>query len=178
MRIRWQWNVGVLMFVAAVSPRPAFAQGDGPRTHSKGMLTKTNVFSLTFIDASGNTNPVDPAHTIVPDADFNANLALVGYSRSFEFCCQTAVGTILVPVGELEGELAGPLSSSTRGFGDPIFQFDLNLIGTPAMPNMPALMRYEPCFTVDFVLGIPSRKQRGVEHARQRQGCLDGIARM
>ena len=39
----------------------AFAQGDGPRTHSKGMLTKTNVFSLTFIDASGNTNPVDPA---------------------------------------------------------------------------------------------------------------------
>ena len=27
-------------------------------------------------------------------------------------------------------------------------------------------------------VGIPSRKQRGVEHARQRQGCLDGIARM
>jgi hypothetical protein len=142
------------MLVAVLSPRAVFAQGDGPRTHWKEMLTDTNLVSLTFLHASGNTNPADPAHTIVPGADFNANLALVGYSRSFEFCCRTAVGSLLVPVGELEGELAGPLSSSTRGFGDPIFQFDLNLIGTPAMPNMPALMRYEPCFTVDLVFDL------------------------
>lgn len=118
------------------------------------MLTDTNVVSLTFLHASGNVNPADPAHTIVPDADFNANLALVGYSRSFSLYSRTAVGSILVPVGELGGELAGPLSASTRGFGDPILQLDLNLIGTPAMPNMPALMRYEPCFTVDLVFDL------------------------
>jgi hypothetical protein len=64
------------------------------------------------------------------------------------------VGSILVPVGDLAGELAGPLSSSTRGFGDPILQLDLNLIGTPAMENMPALMRYEPDFTVDVVFDL------------------------
>jgi hypothetical protein len=147
-------SVGVLMLVAVLSSQTVFAQGDGPRTHWKEMLTDTNLVSLTFLHASGNTNPADPAHAIVPGADFNANLALVGYSRSFEFCCRTAVGSLLVPVGELEGELAGPLSASTRGFGDPILQLDLNLIGTPAMPNMPALMRYEPCFTVDLVFDL------------------------
>ncbi len=123
------------------------------------MLTDTNMFSLTFLNASGNTNPADPAHTVQPNGDFNANLTLVGYSRSFALCDRTALGSILVPVGNLEGEVTGPVSwqGSARGFGDPVLQFDLNLIGTPAMRNMPALMRYDPCYTVDFVLnlGVP-----------------------
>ena len=154
MTTRWLWNVGLLMLVAAVSPRPALAQGDGPRTHWKEMLTDTNVFSLTNIHASGNVNPNDPASRIVPGANFDGDLTLVGYSRSFSLHGRTAVGTILVPVGQLEGEFAGPLSSSTRGFGDPILQLGLNLIGTPAMPNIPALMRYEPDYTVDLVLDL------------------------
>lgn len=157
MATRWPLNVSVLVLVAAASPGAAFAQGDGPRTHWKEMLTDTNVFSFTYIHASGNANLNDPSYRVVPGADFDADLTLVGYSRSFSLCRRTAVGSILLPVGDLEGELAGPLSSSTRGFGDPILQLDLNLIGTPAMENMPALMRYEPCFTVDLVLdlGIP-----------------------
>ena len=85
------------------------------------MLTDTNVFSLTNIHASGNVNPNDPASRIVPGANFDGDLILVGYSRSFSLHDRTAVGTILVPVGELEGEV-GPLSSSTRGFGDPILR--------------------------------------------------------
>jgi len=148
------------MLLAAFSTGAAIAQGDGPRTHWKGMLTDTNVFSLTYLQASGNTNPLDPTHTILLDADFEADLALVGYSRSFSLFDRTAVGSILVPAGDLRAEVTtGPLAvqESARGFGDPVLQLGLNLFGTPAMRNMPALVRYEPDFTVDLVvtLGIP-----------------------
>ena len=148
-----------LVLVAAIPARSAFAQGDGPRTHSKEMLTDTNIFSLTFMHASGNVNPVDPTHTILPDADFELDLALVGYARSFALFDRTAVVSMLTPVGELEGEVGGALTSqdSARGFGDPLLQLDLNLIGAPAMRNMPDLLRYEPDFRLDLVvtLGIP-----------------------
>jgi hypothetical protein len=124
------------------------------------MLTNTNVFSLTYIHASGNSNPLDPSHTVLPDADFSMNLALPGYSRSFSLFNRTAMASILVPVGEVSGEVGGLLFSlddSTTGFGDPVLQFDLNLVGAPAMKTMPELLRYEPDFTVDLVLtlGIP-----------------------
>ena len=156
----WLWSVGVLVLVAALSPLPAFAQGDGPRSHSKGMLTGTNVFSLTYMSGSGNVNPLDPSHTIQPDADFDVDLALVGYSRSFSLFGRTAVGSILVPVGAIDGGAGGflfSLEDSARGFGDPVLQLDLNLIGAPAMPKMPDLLRFEPDFTLDlvFTLGIP-----------------------
>jgi hypothetical protein len=162
MTTRWLWSVGVLVLVSVVSPSPAFAQGDGPRTHWKEMLTGTNLFSLTYMNASSNTNPADPAHTIPPgvDADFDADLVLVGYSRSFSLFGRTAVGSILAPAGWLDGEVNGLLFSqgdSERGFGDPVLQLDVNLFGAPAMRNVPDLLRYEPDFTVDLVLtlGIP-----------------------
>lgn len=107
MTIRWQLSVGALMLLATLSPWSAVAQGDGPRTHSKGMLTNTNVLSLTFMHASGNTNPLDPAHGIVPGADFEADLLLAGYSRSFSLFGGTAVGSILLPVGGLDGNRHG-----------------------------------------------------------------------
>ena len=83
MTTRRMWSVGVLMLVPAVSPLSVFAQGDGPRVHWKEMLTDTNLFSLTYINASGNANPVDPAHTIVPGADFDAACP-AGSSRSID----------------------------------------------------------------------------------------------
>ncbi len=159
MTTRFLWIVWGLMLVATVPARSAFAQGDGPRTHWKEMLTDTNIFSLTYMHASGNVDPLDPALRIQPGADFELDLALVGYSRSFALFGQTAIATLLLPVGELQGETTGPLatSDSARGFGDPVLQLDFNLIGAPAMRNMPDLLRYEPDFTLDFVvtLGVP-----------------------
>lgn len=158
MTRRWLWSVGVL--VAGGFPRSSFAQGDGPRVHSKGMLTDTSVLSLTFMHASGNTNPVDPAHGIVPNANFEADLTLVAYSRSFSLFGRTAVGTFVLPVGGLDADVSGlvfSMEDSARGFGDPLLQLDVNLIGAPAMEKMPDLLRYEPKFTLDlvFTLGIP-----------------------
>lgn len=156
---QWLCVVGVLILVGLTQARSALAQGDGPRAHWKEMLTGTNVVSLTYLNASGSVNPLDPAHTIVPDADFDMNIALAGYSRSFSLFGRTAVGSVFVPAGKLEGEIAGlfAFQDSARGFGDPILQLDVNLFGTPAMRNLPELMRYEPDFTVDLVfdLAIP-----------------------
>lgn len=159
MTTRILYIVCGMALVAAVPARSAFAQGDGPRTHWKEMLTDTNIFSFTYMHASGNVNLADPAHIIQPTADFEVDLALVGYMRSFALFDRTAVVSVLTPVGELEGEVGGALSSrdSARGFGDPLLQLDFNLIGAPAMRNIPDLLRYEPDFTLDFVvsLGIP-----------------------
>jgi hypothetical protein len=158
MATRWVWSVGVLILVTvtALSPDFAFAQGDGPRAHWKGMLTKTNLMSLTYLNMSSNANPADPAKTVEPGANFNANLALLGYSRSFSFFGRTAVGSILWPVGNLNGEFTSPvpLRDSATGYGNPTLALDVNLFGTPAVRNLPELMRYEPVFTLDLTLDI------------------------
>jgi hypothetical protein len=162
MTTRWMWRAGLLAWVMAVSPQSLLAQGDGPRTHWKEMLTDTNIVSLTYLHGSGNVNPLDPAYSVMlgVDADFTADVSLVGYSRSFSLFDRSAMASILWPVGELEADTtAGMLttSESARGFGDPILQLDVNLIGPPAMRGIPDLMRYEPKFTLDFVasLAIP-----------------------
>ncbi len=156
MTKQWLCSVGILVLVVIVSPQSAFAQGDGPRTHSKEMLTNTNIFSLTYLHGTGNANPIDPAHGIVPTADFEADLALLGYSRSFSLFGRTAVGSVLLPVGNVEGEVTAGVAwqDSNRGFGDPVFQIDFNLYGAPAMKSVPDLLKYEPKFTLDCLLTL------------------------
>lgn len=162
MTTRWKWSAGLLAWSMAVSPQSLLAQGDGPRTHWKEMLTDTNIVNLTYLHGSGNVNPLDPAYSIMlgVDADFTADVMLVGYSRSFALFDRTAVASVLWPVGELQADTTAGMirtSESARGFGDPILQLDVNLIGAPAMRGIPDLMRYEPKFTMDFVasLAIP-----------------------
>jgi hypothetical protein len=153
------WTVSVVVLMTAILPQYAFAAGDGPRAHSKEVLTETNWLSMTFVHASGNTSPTDPSSRIVPNMDFDADLMMLGYGRTFDLFGRTAVATVLLPVGELEGSATGgaAFKSSARGIGDPVFQLDVNLIGAPAMKNIPQLMNYEPKFTVDIVgtLGVP-----------------------
>jgi hypothetical protein len=153
------WLAGLLASIVAVSPQSLLAQGDGPRAHGKEMLTNSNILSMTYLHGSGNVNPLDPAYSILRgvDADFTADVALVGYSRSFCLFDRTAVASILMPVGELKANMTTPMSTtkdSVRGFGDPLLQIDVNLIGAPAMKNIPDLMRYEPKFTLDFVASL------------------------
>jgi hypothetical protein len=115
--------------------------------------------AVTFwnIDASGNTNPFDGAHVVKPTASFDADLALLGYHRTLDLFGQSATASILFPVGNLEGETAGtPLSQeeSASGYGDPTLQLDYNLIGAPAMNDLPSLLRYEPRFTLDLLASV------------------------
>jgi hypothetical protein len=63
-------------------------------------------------------------------------------------------------MGHISGEVtvAGrTFNQSANGFGDPMIEFNLNVIGPPAQKDIPAVMRYEPGFSVDLLadLAVP-----------------------
>jgi hypothetical protein len=137
----------------------AAAQGDGARTYWKS-LAGASAINFWAIEGSGNTSPLDKAQVVNPTADFDANLSLLGYHRTLAFFGRSAVASMILPVGNLEAEVAGvPVAqqTSTSGYGDPTLQFDCNLYGAPAMTDLPSVMRYEPDFTLDILatLAIP-----------------------
>ena len=109
---------------------------------------------------SGNTNPFDPAHTVTPGANFDATLALAGYARTFSLFDRSAMAAILLPMGRVSGDVtvAGrTFNQSASGFGDPMLEFDINVLGPKAQKNIPDALRYEPGFSVDLLadLAVP-----------------------
>ena len=104
---------------------------------------------------SGNANPLDPSHYVAPNTSFNATVLLVGFAQSLPIAGRSATIAILVPTGRLSGEvtLAGQITKiSTNGFGDPMIEFDINLIGPKVVKSIPDLNRYEPGFSLDLVV--------------------------
>jgi hypothetical protein len=48
-------------------------------------------------------------------------------------------------------------NQSADGFGDPMLEFDINIVGPKAQKNIPDMLRYEPGFSVDLLadLAVP-----------------------
>jgi len=127
-----------------------------PRFYHK-TLKNSNAFPILFEALSGNANPFDPAHTVSADADFEAELLIAGYARTFELFNRSATAVVLLPMGRVSSDLTvGGLtsSSSASGIGDPMFEFDINIVGPKAIGNMPDLMRYEPGFSLDLLVDL------------------------
>jgi hypothetical protein len=87
-------------------------------------------------------------------------LALAGYARTFSLFDRAAMAAILVPMGRISGEatVAGTtFNQSASGFGDPMLEFKINVLGPPAQENIPDALRYEPGFSVNLLgdLAIP-----------------------
>jgi hypothetical protein len=104
--------------------------------------------------------PFDPAHTVTPGANFDATLALAGYAHTFSLFDRSAMAAILLPMGRVSGDVtvAGrTFNQSANGFGDPMLEFDINVIGPRAQKNIPDALRYEPGFSVDLLadLAVP-----------------------
>jgi hypothetical protein len=148
---------GWLCFAAIVAvSASAPAQGDGPRMYWK-TLTGSSAVTFWNINASGNTNPFDGANVVAPSSSFEANMALLGYHRTLALFERSAVVSLLLPVGNLEGEATSTLlteESSASGYGDPTLQLNVNLVGAPAVTDLPALLRYEPRFTADLLATV------------------------
>lgn len=120
-------------------------------------LSDGNGVPVIVNSISGNTNPFDPAYIVTPGANFDATLAIVGYAHTFSLFDRSATAAVLVPMGRVSGEVnvAGlKVSQSARGFGDPMVEFDINVIGPPAQKNIPDAMRYEPGFSVDLLADL------------------------
>ena len=120
--------LGVL--VTIMFPASADAQVP-PRFYWKSLIG-VNAVPVIYMDMSGNANPLDPAHTVIPEASFTASVALGGYARSFTVFNRSALVAALLPMGRISGEgsiFGRTFNQSTNGFGDPTLEFVINLVG-------------------------------------------------
>jgi hypothetical protein len=148
--------VATMLTLGAVCPSQALAQTPG-RFYWK-TLSGANAVPILFESMSGNTNPFDPSHLVTPGATFDATLAFAGYARTFSLHDRSAMLAVLVPMGRISGEvttLGGQtVNQSASGFGDPMIEFNLNLLGPKAQKNIPDLLRYKPGFSVDLLADL------------------------
>ena len=144
-----------VLAVGALCPPQSLAQVPG-RFYWK-TLSGGSAVPLIVNSVSGNTNPFDPAHTVTPGANFDGTLAIAGYAQTFSLFDRSAMAAILLPMGRVSGEVtvAGrTVNQSASGFGDPMLEFNVNLIGPKAQKNIPDLLRYEPGFSVDLIADL------------------------
>ena len=153
-------NPVVIVIMLTLSlPGITYAQGDGARFYWKG-LNGTNAVPVIGSSLSGNANPLNPALTVVPGAEFSATMTMAGYARFLPVLKRSAFFSVIVPMGRVNSNVTvNQISTSTtaRGYGDPMLQFDMNIIGPKAIMNIPDMLRYKPGFSVDIVssLAIP-----------------------
>jgi hypothetical protein len=161
------WTIAALLAVGTLSATPALAQT--PARFYWKTLSDANAVPVIVNSISGNTNPFDPAHVVVSsDAQVDATMALAGYARTFTLFGRSALGAFLAPMGRISGSatVAGRTATqSTNGFGDPMLEFNLNLIGPKAQRDIPDLLRYEPGFSVDLLadLALPIGKYNNTQ---------------
>jgi hypothetical protein len=145
-----------VLAMGALAPPQALAQM--PARFYWKTLSGASAVPLILNSISGNTNPFDMAHTVTPGANFDATLAMTGYVRTFTLWDRAAMAAIILPMGRISGEVVTPAgrttSLSASGFGDPMLEFNLNLIGPKAQQNIPDVLRYEPGFSVDLLADL------------------------
>jgi hypothetical protein len=148
----WLAAASVLAVGALCSP-PTLAQ---PRFYWK-TLSGANAVPLIVTSASGNTNPFDPALTVAPGANIDATVSMFGYARTFSVGNRAAMASVVLPMGRISGDVGAngqTLGQATSGFGDPMFEFDVNLVGPPAQNTLVDAMRYEPKFSLDVIVDL------------------------
>jgi hypothetical protein len=155
---RLSWScliVASLLVGGALVPPQALAQVPG-RFYWKG-LAGANAVPLLVNSLNGNTNPFDPSHRVLPGASFDATLAMMGYAHTFAVGERAAMAAIILPMGRVSGDLVAAgrtVNQSASGFGDPMLELDINIIGPKAQRNLPDVLRYEPGFSVDVLADL------------------------
>ncbi len=127
-----------------------------PRFYWK-TLQGTNAVPVIAMSVSGNVNPLDPSYNFDPSSSLSADVAIAGFAKMFPVWNKASMLAVLVPMGRIEGDfLAGPFLTreASSGFGDPMVEFNINLIGPPPIMNLPDMLRYEPGFSMDLVVDV------------------------
>ena len=141
--------------LAVFCPLLAFGQVP-PRFYWKS-LAGANAVPVIYQDISGNFNPLDPAHMVSPEATIDAEVVTAGAAMMLPLFDRTATIALLETMGRLSstteagGETAG---ERARGYGDPMLEFGLNVIGPSALMNIPDMIRYEPKFSLDLIADL------------------------
>lgn len=153
-------NFSIALFIVMLCISfSGMAQGDGARFYWKGLMG-TNAIPVIANSMSGNANPLDLSLSVVPGANFNATTSMAGYAKMLPFGKRSGMISIIAPMGRLSGEVTldgEDYSATARGFGDPMLQVGVNVIGPKAIMNIPEMIRYKPGFSVDIFgsLAIP-----------------------
>ena len=145
--------------ISIVIPASLHAQGDGPRFYWK---TLAGMYAVPVIGSSmsGNANPLDPSHQVVPESDFNATMVMPGFARVIPLFKRSAMVSVIAPMGRITSNISSGVIETTqtaRGFGDPMVQLGVNVIGPKAIMNIPDMLRYKPGFSLDIIgsLAVP-----------------------
>jgi hypothetical protein len=151
----WQLVAASIVAVGVLCPAAVQAQVPG-RFYWKS-LSGASAVPLIYQSISGNSNPFDPSHNVVSQGNVDASMAMGGYAQTFTLADRSAMAAIILPMGRLSGEAmaAGKIASqSSNGFGDPMLEFNINVIGPKAQKNIPDALRYEPGFSMDLLADL------------------------
>lgn len=150
-----RWAAAALLGLAALAAVPAQAQM--PARFYWKSLSGGSAVPLLVESMSGNTNPFDPSMVRQGNGNLDGTIAIGGYARTFSLFDRSAMAAVILPMGRVTGEVSvGGISQSqsANGFSDPMFEFNLNLIGPKAQKSIPDALRYEPGFSVDLLLDL------------------------
>ena len=88
--------------ISVVLPASLFAQGDGPRFYWKSLA---GMYAVPVIGSSmsGNANPLDPSHQVIPESDFNATMAMPGFARIIPLFKRSAMVLSLIHILLMSG---------------------------------------------------------------------------
>ncbi len=145
-----------ILALAIICPMFALAQVP-PRFYWKS-LSDANAVPVIFQSLSGNANPMDPAHLVSANSPTSMPMSLwpvtprccpCSTARSPSRCWSRWAGFPAQP------RFAGRTSpQDANGFGDPMAEVGLNLIGPKAIRTIPDLLRYEPKFSLDVIVDV------------------------
>jgi hypothetical protein len=144
-----------ILTLVIISPMFALAQIP-PRFYWKS-LSDANAVPVIFQSLSGNANPMDPAYVVSPNSSVDANVVVAGYAKMLPLFDRTLTLAILEPMGRISGNttVAGEAyNQDANGFGDPMVEVGVNLIGPKAMRTIPDLLRYEPKLSLDVIVDV------------------------
>ena len=106
MLCRCFFAVAVLLVLC---PRVSSAQAP-PRFYWK-TLAGTSAVPVLFQSLNGNANPLDPAHTVVPDATFEANVAIAGFAKILPLKGRSGMVALLLPMGRASSDVVAVLAT-------------------------------------------------------------------
>ena len=128
-----------------------------PRFYQK-TLVGTNFVPILGLNIDGNVNPLDPSYLVNEDANVDANIVMAGYSRNFSLFGRTSQLAYLQPMGDMSvrstSGAENPIDGSATGFGDPFFEFTINLLGPEPQLTLPDALRYNPGFSMDLLVDL------------------------
>ena len=149
--------VATMLALGVLGPLEALAQV--PRFYWKS-LSGAYAVPLIVESMSGNANPFDPAYTVTEGANIGATLAMAGYAHTFSLADRAALVAVILPMGKIAADVTLDGMTSVQqaaGFGDPMIEFVVNIVGPRAQKTIPDALRYEPGFSVDVIadLAVP-----------------------